>query len=367
MKAYIVEREKLKNNIEAVRQAAGGRMIYGVLKGNGYGLGLTALARELRDSGIECFAVNEPSDALKLRMAGFFDEQILIMHSVSTEEDILDILEAKAVATIGSYEAAVKLGGIAEARGEIIEAHLKIDTGMGRYGFMPGEIDKILSLYRFMPQIAVTGIYTHSNMAFDSSDAADRQKDALLGVVRAIREAGYDPGCVHIADSCYLFGHDMEGTDAVRIGSAFLGRLPTKRGAAHNGLRPVGYLQTKIADLRWLEAGHPVGYGASYTCRAATRIAVLPVGYSDGFGMERARDLFRLRDKLRYILHDAGLLFRKKRLYVSVNGKKAPVLGHIGMVHTIVDVTRIPCEVGDEARLEVSPLYASPLIQRVYI
>lgn len=365
MKAYIVEKDRLKNNIDLVRQAASGRAIYGVLKGNGYGLGLTQFARELRDSGIERFAVNEPGDALKLRMAGFIDEEILVMNSTSIEADILDILEAKAVATIGSYEAAVKLNGIAEARGEIIEAHIKVDTGMGRYGFAPGETDKILSLFRFMPKIAVTGLYTHSNMAFSAGKTADEQKTALLGVADAIREAGFDPGCVHMANSAFLFGHDLEGTDAVRVGSAFLGRMAAKpRG--NYGLQSVGHAEAEIGEIRWLEAGHTVGYGAAYTCREATRIAVIPFGYSDGFGVARENDLFRLRDKLRYLFHDIKFFFRRKRLYVTINGKKAAVLGHIGMVHTIVDVTKIPCEIGDTARFDLSPLYASPMLERVY-
>lgn len=365
MKAYIVEKDRLKNNIGIVRQAAGGRAIYGVLKGNGYGLGLVQLAHELRDSGVERFAVNEPSDAMKLRLAGFIDEEILVMNSISTEEDILEILESKAVATIGSYEAAVKLGGIAESRGDIIEAHIKIDTGMGRYGFMPSETDKIISLYRFMPRIAITGLYSHSNMAFSSDQTADKEKAALLGVAKVIREAGFDPGCIHMANSAFLFGHNMEGTDAVRVGSAFLGRMASKRGAAA-ALKPVGHAEAPIGELRWLEAGHSVGYGAAYVCRDATRIAIIPFGYSDGFGVERANDLFRFRDKLRYLFHDFKLLFTKKRLYVTINGKKAPVLGHIGMVHTIVDVTRIPCEIGDTAKFELSPLYANPLVERIY-
>ena len=365
MKAYVVEKDRLKNNIELVRQAAGGRAIYGVLKGNGYGLGLTQLARELRDCGVERFAVNEPGDALKLRMAGFIDEEILVMNSISDEDAILDIMEAKAVATVGSYDAAVKLNGIAEAHGEIVEAHIKIDTGMGRYGFQPGETEKILSLYRFLPHLAVTGLYTHCNMAFVKDKTAEEQRDTLLGVAAAIREAGFDPGCIHIANSSYLFGHDMEGTDAVRIGSAFLGRLPVKSRNKY-GLLPVGHAEASVGEVHWLEAGHPVGYGAAHICRKATRVAVIPFGYSDGFGIGRENDLFRFRDRLRACLHGFLGLFAAKRLYVTIGGKKAPVLGHIGMVHTIVDVTKIPCEIGDIARFELSPMYAGALLARRY-
>ena len=149
MKAYIVERDRLRNNIDAVKRKADGRAVYAVLKGNGYGLGMLQFAHELRDCGIERFAVTEPTDAIKLRLAGFIDEEILVMRSTADERDIADILEAKAVATIGSYESAVVLNGMAEKRGEVVEAHIKIDTGMGRYGFRESETDKVLSIFSF--------------------------------------------------------------------------------------------------------------------------------------------------------------------------------------------------------------------------
>lgn len=363
MKAYIVERDRLRNNIDVVKRKADGRAVYAVLKGNGYGLGMLQFAHELRDCGIERFAVTEPTDALKLRLAGFIDEEILVMRSTSDERDIADILEAKAVATIGSYESAVVLNGMAEKRGEIVEAHIKIDTGMGRYGFRESEIEKILSIFRFMPKIAISGIYSHSNMAFSGGHLADDQRKTLLATAEAIRAAGFDPGIIHFANSAFLFGHDLSGTDAVRIGSAFLGRVAGRGGA---GLQPVGHASATVTEVRWLEPGSTVGYGAAFRAKSATRIAVVPFGYSDGFNVAREHDIFRFRDKLRYLFGDLKLLLKRKRVYVTVRGKRAPVLGHIGMVHTIVNVTKIPCEVGDEVVFDVNPIYANPLLERIY-
>lgn len=363
MKAYIVERDRLRNNIDAVKRKADGRAVYAVLKGNGYGLGMLQFAHELRDCGIERFAVTEPTDAIKLRLAGFIDEEILVMRSTADERDIADILEAKAVATIGSYESAVVLNGMAEKRGEVVEAHIKIDTGMGRYGFRESETDKILSIFRFMPKIAISGIYSHSNMAFSGGHTADDQLKTLLAAAEAIHAAGFDPGIIHFANSAFLFGHDASGTDAVRIGSAFLGRV-AGRGAS--GLHPVGHAMATVTEVRWLDAGSTVGYGAAFRAKGPTRIAVVPFGYSDGFNLSRGHDIFRIRDKLRYLFGDIKLLLRRKRIYVTIRGKRAPVLGHIGMVHTVVNVTKIPCEVGDEVVFDLNPIYASPLLERIY-
>ena len=194
MKAYIVEKDKLKNNIDIVKRKAAGKPIYGVIKGNGYGLGLLQMARILRDEGIDRFAVTEPADALKLRMAGFIDEEILVMRSVATEADVSDIIEARAVATIGSYDDAVLLSGVAQRHAEVVEAHIKIDTGMGRYGFLPSETERILAIFRFMTTISITGMYTHFPCAFGSIKSTQAQLEQLLDVASKLRDAGCDPG-----------------------------------------------------------------------------------------------------------------------------------------------------------------------------
>lgn len=129
MKALVVEKDKLRKNIDIVKKRADHAMIFGVLKGNGYGLGLIELARILRDDGISRFAVTEPSDALRLRGAGFCDEEILIIRSAADEEDIKTIIEACATATVGSSEAAAALNGVAERDGIVIDVHIEIDTG----------------------------------------------------------------------------------------------------------------------------------------------------------------------------------------------------------------------------------------------
>ncbi|MGI6337518.1 MAG: alanine racemase [Eubacteriales bacterium] len=365
MKAYIIEKDKLKNNIDIVKKRAGDKPIYGVIKAGGYGLGLLQFARMLRDEGIDRFAVTEPSDAIRLRMAGFIDEEILVMRSVATEGDVSDIIDAHAIATIGSYNDAMLLSGLAEKHSEIVEAHIKIDTGMGRYGFLPEETEKIAQIYRFMKRINITGLYTHFSCAFANKKMTKQQLDRLLETAQTLRDAGCNPGCVHAGNSSFLFRGDLSSTDAVRIGSAFLGRLPF-RAKANCGLQPVGYARCDVAEVRWLAEGQTVGYGAAYRCKKPTRIAVIPFGYTDGFGVARVNDIFRFRDKLRYLLHDVKLLFMRKRMYVTIRGRRAPVLGHIGMVHCVADITGIQCEVGDEVVLDVSPLYANPLIERIY-
>ena len=268
MKALIVDKAKVRNNLQVIRTAAGDAQIYAVLKINAYGLGLKPMAELCREAGIRRFAVTEPEDAVRLRDWGFQEEEILILRSTACEEDIRAILKAGATATVGSYDAALALNGIAESEGVVCDVHIKVDTGMGRYGFVPGEIDRILSVYRYLGNLNVTGTYTHYANAFRSKKKTQAQYDLFLSVVDKIRAAGFEPGMLHASNSEAFFGCKMPNLDAVRIGSALGGRLISK---GDFGLQRTGRLQSEIVEVRWLPKGATIGYGSAYTTRHPPR------------------------------------------------------------------------------------------------
>ena len=153
--------------------------------------------------------------------------------------------------------------------------------------------------------------------------------------------------------------------DAVRIGSAFTGRIAA--APADSKLSRVGYLESHICEMRTLPSGSTVGYGCAYQTKRTTKIAVASIGYSDGFHTEKARDTYRLCDGIFYILSDIKRVISKKSVFVKVNGKPAKVLGHIGMTHTVCDVTDIDCNIGDSVTFDVNPIYVSPDIPRKFI
>ena len=354
MKCLVVDRKKLLNNIKIVTNRAGSAPVYGVLKGNGYGLGLIGLAKALRDGGVGRFAVTEPADALTLRAEGFIDEEILVMRSTTDRDDIERILDAAAVATVGSYEAAVALNGIAGERACVAEAHIEIDTGMGRYGFLPYERDKILSIYQYLPAIAVTGIYTHFSRAFNNEKITRAQFDAFSSTVSELQRSGIETGTAHAANSSALFLYDFAAMDAVRVGSAFTGRVPFRKNAS--GFERVGYLECPVCETRWLPKGWSVGYGSAFKTRRPTKIAVIPVGYADGFCTEKSKDSYRLRDGLMYTLSILKRTLFSKRPFVRIGSQRARILGHVGMSHTVCDVTNIPCEPGTPVVFDVNPI-----------
>ena len=353
MKAYVVEREHLAQNIRAIREEAGESIVWAVLKGNGYGLGVVQMAELMRENGIDHFAVTEAREARLLRGAGFEESPILMLRQTMEPELIHELLDLQVIFTVGSSAAAEALDAVAAERSAMAEVHLKIDTGMGRYGFKPEELPALLEVYACRKNIVVGGIYTHFNCAFCDDKRTQKQYTAFRRVVMAIGEAGFEVGMVHCCNSAAFLKFPQMRSDAVRIGSAFLGRLSFQDGL---GLKRIGHAEATIEELRQLQPGDTVGYGAGWRAKRPTKIAVLSIGWYHGFGAEKGRDLFGIRDCIREILHNLRWIFTGKRLHVCVNGALCSVLGHVGMVNTIVDVTDVDCKIGDLAVLQVNPL-----------
>ena len=350
MKTYIVETDAIRHNLDVLLKKAGKTPVWAVLKGNGYGLGVSPMAALCWEKGVRRFAVTELDEAQIIREQ-YKDAQILMLRPTADQGELNRLLDLDVIATIGSSEDAAALNSLAAQRELVAEVHVKIDTGMGRYGFLPEELEKILSVYRYNDHIAVSGIYTHFHTAFAKAKHTFAQTEAFRQVIQAITDAGIEPGAAHCCNSTAFLRWPELKMDGVRVGSALLGRVPVRAG-----LRRVGWCETTVEQLRWLPAGHTTGYGAAWRAKKPTQVAVLPVGWYHGFTNEYGHDIFRVRDCLRSALSALKAMVLRKKITVSINGKKCAVLGHVGMLHMVCDVTRVPCKPGDKAILEISPL-----------
>lgn len=350
VKSYIVEKDAILHNLDVLQKKAAGTPVWAVLKGNGYGLGVKPMAELCWSREIRRFAVTEVKEAEQIREL-YQDAQILMLRPTTDQNELRRLLELDVIATVGSTEDAAALNSLAAQQNLVAEVHVKIDTGMGRYGFLPEELEKILSVYRYNDHIAVSGIYTHFHTAFGKPKITTAQAERFQQVVKSIAAAGVETGAPHCCNSAaFLRWPDLK-MEGVRLGSALLGRVLTK-----SNLRRVGWCEATVDEIRWLPAGHSTGYGAAWTAKKPTQIAVISVGWYHGFTNEYGHDIFRFRDCLRDALRAVRCMIFKKKIYVSINGKKCPVLGHVGMLHTVCDVTKVNCKPGDQAILEISPL-----------
>lgn len=352
MKAYIVDQAALEENIRLLRRRAGDTVIWGVVKGDGYGLGCVSVARLLAKNGVDHFAVTSIAEVRALRDAGFQDNPILMMEGTCDPGEIDELLDLDAIFSVGSPEDAAAINTAAARRAAVAQAHLKIDTGMGRYGFLPEQTQQVLDLYTACPSIAFSGIYTHFCNSC-SAAMTQTQFEKFQNVIARIRQAGFETGMVHCCNSTAFWNYPQMHCDAVRIGSALLGRVTFD---GETPLHKIGWCQAQLEEVRTIPAGHSVGYGADWTAKRPTRIAVLPVGYFNGFAVDRGYDTWRLKDCVRGALRYVKAFLKKKALYVSVNGQSCRVLGHVGMVNMVIDVTGCDCRPGDPARVEINPL-----------
>ncbi len=357
MKAYVVEREALIHNINALRAFAGNVPIWAVLKGNGYGIGLVPFSRILYENGVDHFAVTELKEAEILR-ENYPDAPILMMRSTADPVEINELMDMGIILTVGCYETAVAINGIAAERSAVAEVHLAVDTGMGRYGFLPDDVDKIISVFEYMKNLKVGGIFTHFHSSFANEKATKLQYDQFKTLVNKLKAAGYDPGMAHCCNSHAFVRHPEMHMDGVRVGSAFLGRLNFKDKL---GLKKIGYVECTVEEMRWIPKGQTVGYSAGFKAKSQLRTAVIGIGYYNGFAMLRQNDLFRFRDSILGILHHIKNIFFPHKILVNVNGQKCRILGHVGMVHAVVDVTDIDCAVGDKVIAAVNPLMVKGL------
>ena len=254
MKTLVIEREAVKNNIGVIKERAGEAVIYAVLTGDGQGAGLVELARLLREEGIGRFAVSEPAEAA-LRRAGFVEEEILMLRPTVDRAELEQLIDLNVVCTVGSADTGMALNGAAEARSTVVEAHIQIDTGMGFGGFLADEPEKILSVYRNLPNVAVSGICTQLHARKKGGEDLAARLGQFHRVVEAIRAAGFETGVVHAAGSYALLHCADARLDGVRAGSALLGRCRRVHG---DGLYRVGYGEVGIEETRWLPKGHTV-------------------------------------------------------------------------------------------------------------
>ncbi len=354
MKAYIVEREAVSHNIRKILDHAAGVPVWAVLKGNGYGLGCGPMARLCRENGLGRFAVTEPAEAEAIRAEGLEEAEILMLRATTDREEVERLLDLGCILTLSSPADGAVIRAAAEEKGVCARVHLKLDTGMGRYGFLPAEEAAIRqTLDALGEMVQVTGVYTHFHSSFGKEEITRRQFAAFQNACDRLEAAGYALGERHCCNSsAFLRFKDMH-LGGVRLGSALLGRVAVRDPL---GLKRVGYAEASVEELRLLPKGHTVGYGAATTLKRDTRSAVIPIGYYHGFTLQRGRDVWRAQDCIRGILSNLKLLLKPSAPTVAVGGRSTRTLGHIGMLHTCVDVTDLTCELGDLVRVEINPL-----------
>lgn len=331
-KRVIVSRAALVHNFELCRKQANGAGIIALVKADAYGHGMLECARLFADLGAAGLAVADAVEGVALREAGLA-VPIYVLAGLAPQT-VPGIVAHNLTPLVSDGAMLERLAHEAQRQKRVCTVHLKVDVGMGRQGALPEDFLELTRKALSLPAIQIGGMMAHLPKAGDrNSDHSERARDAFARVSAVARALVPYPLFCHLASSGALFYVADSRFDQVRPGIALYGCYPGgaagKKSAGAPDLRPAMSWTADILLVRQVPAGHSIGYDCTWITKRPTKMAVLPLGYADGY-------LRRLSN----------------RGQVLIAGRRAPVLGRVSMNLTVVDVTDIPgVDVGDEAVL----------------
>ena len=314
----------IAGNLRAIKKIVGQECkIIGVVKANAYGHGLVETARAIWTCGADILAVADLDEAVQLRVAKI--RSPIITLSYVEPSQFRRALDFDITFTVFDFAQAVKISQEAAKQNKWAKIDLKIDTGMNRFGFSTHDFWENYQKIGKLGHPKIVGLHSHFASASDR-EVSREQINRFRGVLFALQQNNISAPTVHLAATEGTFLYPEAHFDAVRIGLALYGY----GGPAIDWeeLEPALELKTQIAQVRRVGAGEAIGYGGTFKVKKPLKIAVLPIGYADGY----PRSL-------------------SNKAEVLADGKRAKVVGRICMNVMMVDVTGLSCSVGDEVVL----------------
>jgi alanine racemase len=327
----------LRQNFRTLQKHVGAKVtVCAVVKADAYGHGAVECSRALEAEGAKWFGVTSLDEAIPLREAGVRANILLMTGFWRGEES--EIARLRLTPTVWEPWHIESLDKAAAALGVTQPVHLKVDTGMGRLGVGVDQLPAALAGLKAAKHLVLEGLSTHlaASEIMDAPSVAEQER-SFDSARRMVREAGMEPVFVHMANTGAVISRRETWNSMVRPGVALYGYyLPFQRagrevsgGTLRLPVKPILTWKTRILSLRDFGANQALGYGATYITKAPTHVAVLPVGYADGYNRQLSN-----------------------RGRVIVREHYSPIVGRISMDLTLVDVTGIPgVAVGDEVIL----------------
>jgi len=308
--------EALARNVRCFQQVCQ-VPVMAVLKADAYGHGAVRVARIVSQNGVNSLGVACLSEAKALREAGI--ECDILVLGYTPPWQAREAVRHRITCTVFGREEAEALSRAAVALDRIAKVHVKVDTGMARLGLWPEKAVWYLEWLGSLPGLEVEGVFSH----FGSADEADCSYARLqLGrfqeLLRQLGRAGLRPPVAHIANTAAALTIPESRLDMVRVGIGLFGLRPSEHVALPSGCKPVLSFKTTVAQVKEVPEGIFVGYGQETLIERPTTIAVIPVGYADGFR-------------------------RSPRNWgeVIIRGVRCPIIGNVCMDQTMVDVTEV--------------------------
>ena len=328
-----VDLNALAHNYRALRALTlEGCKFLGLVKANAYGHGAVPVAKKLEELGCDMLAVACVAEAAQLRQAGITLPILCLGYTPVEETEAL--LRYHVTQTVGDLDTGRALSEAAQKAGGVLDVHVKLDTGMGRIGFLwqlDGDNTAVadhISALCALPGLRAGGMFTHFSDADGSEAYTEDQLHRFQDARTTLAQRGVTFPLYHCGASAATLRYACTHMDMIRPGIALYGYSPAPDMPLPHGLelRPVMTVKSRVAVVRDLPAGSCVSYGRTATLARDSRLAVVPIGYGDGF---------------------PRLL--SNRMDLIVHGVPCPIVGRICMDMCMIDVTDVPdVKAGDE-------------------
>ena len=319
----LIDLDAYAGNVRAMRRRTGDDVeLMAVVKANAYGHGMIPCARAALAAGASWLAVARIEEGLLLRQHGLTAPVLVI--GPPNRQLIAQAIAADLTLALGTFDTLGVISQETQATGRPARVHLKLETGLHRYGI---ERDAALALARAVasdPNISLEGLYSHYASADELEDSfTDTQAERFVATVAELRAAGINLPFVHLANSAAalrgVIPRVAGSTPIARAGYALYGLSPSAEVPVPSDFQPVLTLKSRIARLFTLPAGEGVSYGRTYMAQRPTRCATLPIGYGDGLSRQLSN-----------------------RGWALVNGARCPIAGRVAMDQTVIEVEAAP-------------------------
>lgn len=315
----VIDTEALRFNYRELRKhITGSTRVMAVVKANAYGHGALEAARVFERLGCEYFGVALLEEGAKLREGGIISP-IIVLGGIYPNQ-IEEVFNFDLTPVVFDITTARLLNDAAKKTGVVKNIHIKIDTGMGRIGLLPGQVTAFFSEFKRLTNLRAEAVLSH----FVESEAEDReyskrQLDLFLKTVEEIKALGTTPDFIDMANSAATADYKEAHLGLIRPGIMLYGSYPSPRMKERIKLKPAMQLKTRVLHVKTVPEGATVSYGRRFTARRESVIATLPIGYADGLPRK---------------LSNTG--------EVIIRGMRAPIAGTVCMDLTMADVTDIP-------------------------
>ena len=320
-----VDLAAIRHNLRLIAAAARTRVL-AVVKADAYGHGVERVARAALEAGAWGLGIARVREGVQLRALGIHAPVLVFGYAAG--DDLESAVANDLALSVWDAETARELSAIAGRLGRRARVHLKVDTGMRRYGVEPRDAVRYARLLSDLPSVEIEGAYTHLATADEPAGSAlAKQSAAFRDVVGALGDAGLRPPLMHAANSAAALSAPHLAYDAVRPGLALYGAQPVP-GRSYD-LRPAMSLRARVSRMLDVPRGDGVSYGLTWRAAATTRAAVVACGYADGYSR---------------LLSNRG--------DVLIGGRRCRVLGRVCMDAVVVGLPEgLEARVGDEAVL----------------